>query len=104
MVNNSGITPLDTRVLVLPDLVEKKSPGGIILTETLKEKQQWAQVKGTFVAAGSNAFLEWGVAAARPEPGSRVVITQYGGVTHDGADGQKYVVMDDKDILALVEG
>ena len=39
MTNESGITPLDVRVLVLPDPVEEKTKGGIFLPEAHQERE-----------------------------------------------------------------
>ena len=101
--NSSGYQPLDVRVLVLPDEAEKKTAGGIYIPETAQEKAEWATTKATLVAVGSNAFLEWGDSALKPGAGSRVVMAQYAGRVHEGADGKKYRICNDADILALLE-
>lgn len=103
--NTSGFTPLDVRVLVRPDVVEEKI-GSIFVPEQHKEREQMAQIRGTLVAAGVNA---WGEAKANPdftapEPGTRVLIAKYGGIVVDGADGAKYRVMNDVDVTAVIEG
>jgi len=104
MNNESGFAPFDTRVLVLPDQVADKI-GSIILPEAKKEREAWAMTKGTLIAVGSNAFIEWGDAADKPMPGDRVIIAQYAGKQHEGDDGKQYRICNDKDILAgLVEG
>lgn len=106
MTNNSGISPLDTRVLVLPDTIEEKTSGGIFLPDQRKEREGWAQTRATLIEAGANAFMDWGDAARKPIPGDRVVIAQYAGstATHDGADGQKYRICKDEDVLAVLGG
>jgi len=105
MTNTSGVRPLDNRVLVKPDNVETVTKGGIILVDT--EKEQMAQVRGTLIAAGVNAWAE--AAATSPEfvtpsPGTRVLIAKYGGIVIDGEDGEKYRIMNDLDITAVLEG
>ena len=50
-----------------------------------------------------NAFVEWGEAATKPKPGDRVLFAQYSGAREKGADGEDYVVMNDKDLLAVIE-
>jgi chaperonin GroES len=104
-MNTSGVRPLDNRVLVKPDNVETVTKGGIILIDT--EKEQMAQVRGTLIAAGVNAWAE--AAATSPEfvmpsPGTRVLIAKYGGIQIDGDDGEKYRIMNDLDITAVLEG
>lgn len=104
-MNTSGITPLDVRVLVEPDMVEKKTAGGIFLPDDHTEKQQYAQIKATVTAVGVNAWTE----AARnpafrcPKPGDRVLIAKYGGIIVDGSDGKKYRILNDEDVTGLLE-
>lgn len=104
-MNNSGIKPLDMRVLVRPDPVEKRTAGGIILPESALEQKEHAQVKATLVAVGINAWCEAKVTRGfeAPKPGARVMIAKYGGVLVTGADGQEYRIMNDQDITAVLE-
>lgn len=101
-LNTSGFAPLDLRVLVLPDPVEKVTKGGIILPEDNAERKQMAMTFGTLVAVGENA---WEEAAGRsphfskPKPGDRIVFAKYGGIEIEGRDGQKYRLMNDEDII-----
>lgn len=108
-MNTSGVEPLDMRVLVKPDPTEKRTAGGIILPDQNVEQKEWAQIKGTLVAVGVNAWSE--AKATRgfvpPEPGARILFSKYGGVAIDGDDGEKYRIMNDEDItgvLVEVEG
>lgn len=105
MTNSSGIVPLDVRVLVRPDDVEKKTAGGIFLPEQHQEREQYAQIKATLVAVGVNAWTEAKANAAfvAPAPGDRVLIAKYGGIVVDGADGAKYRIMNDADVTGVLE-
>lgn len=104
-LNTSGFVPLDLRVLVLPDPVEKKTPGGIILPDDNAERKQMAMMKGTLIAVGENA---WEEASARspkftaPKPGDRIVFAKYGGITIEGTDKQEYRLMNDEDVIGRV--
>ena len=105
-MNNSGIIPLDMRVLVKPDAVEEVTKGGIILAASVVEQEKYATVKATLVASGVNAFAE---ARSNPEftppkPGDRVMIAKYGGVNIKGDDGDEYRIMNDADVVALLKG
>jgi chaperonin GroES len=106
-MNTSGIQPLDLRVLVLPDPIEEKTVGGIILPDQHKEREKFATMKATLIAVGVNA---WEEAAARsqifvkPVPGDRVLISKYGGVLISGDDGKEYRLMNDEDVTALLIG
>lgn len=100
--NPSGIVPTDVKVLVKPDPVEEKTKGGIILADTTKDKAKYAGTKATLIAAGPNAFREWGDGCDIPV-GSRVLYAQYSGARLEGLDGEDYVVMNDEDLIARVE-
>lgn len=102
MENTSGLAPVDLRILVKPEEPVTKI-GSIHVPDSVSEKQKYAGTTATFVAAGSNAFTEWGSAARKPEPGDKVLFAQYSGARHKGADGSDYVVMNDKDLLAVIE-
>jgi chaperonin GroES len=105
-MNNSGVQPLDLRVLVKPDSVEVVSKGGIILPPTATEADKFAMTKGTLVAVGENA---WEEAASRsphfrkPTTGDRVMIGKFAGVRLRGVDGEDYVLMNDEDVIGRLE-
>lgn len=101
-MNPSGIVPLDLRILVKPDPVEEVTKGGIILADTTKDRAKYAATSATLIAVGENAFREWGE-ARKPKPGARVCYAQYAGAEQKGADGERYVVMNDADLLAVIE-
>ena len=103
MKNESGIRPVDYKVLVRPDPVEQKTEGGIILTASSHEQQGWAQVKGTMIARGDGAFGKWSTAErAALSPGARVYYDKYQGIRVYGADGEEYVLMNDENIGAVI--
>lgn len=99
--NTSGMRPLDLRILTKPDVEDEITPGGIIKPQTVRDKAKYAATNATFVAAGDNAFSEWGDSALKPKPGQRVLFAQYSGAREPGRDGHDYVVMNDKDLLAV---
>lgn len=101
-MNSSGVTPLDVKVLVLPDPPREKTPGGIFIPETTKEKEKFAAVKATLVAVGPNAFAEWGTDNA-PGSGARILMAQYAGANVKGNDGKDYRLCNDEDIVAVLE-
>ena len=100
-MNAHGITPLDVKVLVLPDPVEEKTAGGIILTDATREKDGFASTRGLLVAVGQSAFAEW--AGDKPKPGDRIVTAQYAGITIKGDDGEKYRLCNDEDVVAVLK-
>ena len=99
-INQSGMQPVEYKVLVFPDKIEEKTKGGIILPDEAREKEEWAQVKATLVAIGGNAFENW--SPPLPSPGQRVYVAKYAGFRVRGADGEMYQLVNDKDVAAII--
>lgn len=99
-MNPSGIVPLDLRILVKPDEPVTKI-GSVLIPEAAADKAKYSGTKATLVAAGENAFKEWGE-TRKPEAGDRVLFAQYSGARHKGADGADYIVMNDADLLGVL--
>lgn len=110
MSNDSGIVPMDKRVLVKPDSAERVSKGGIIIPEANADRKDMAMMKATVVAIGETAWSEaihdarnFGVTFEAPATGARVMIAKYGGVEIEGTDGEKYRLLNDEDVIARLE-
>lgn len=121
-MNSSGFNPCGDRVVVLPDVLEEKTQGGIIIPESELNKHQLAQVTGVLIAVGPDAWTDrittverwigskWvpaerrttGYSKAFAEVGDRVSFARYNGLPFDGEDGQKYRLLNDEDITAKV--
>ena len=87
------IKPLADRVLILPVEVEQKV-GGIIIPDTAKEKPQ----RGKVVAVGNGTKDEDMILKV----GDEVFYVKYAGTEIEN-DGEKYLMMRQSDILAIVE-
>lgn len=87
------IKPLADRVLVLPAQVEEKV-GGIIIPDTAKEKPQ----RGKVVAVGNGTKDEEMVLKV----GDEVLYGKYAGTELEN-EGEKYLMMRQSDVLAVVE-
>jgi chaperonin GroES len=87
------IQPLADRVLILPAAAEEKI-GGIIIPDTAKEKP----LKGTLVAVGNGTKDEEMVLKV----GDQVLYGKYAG-TELEFDGEKYLMMRQSDVLAVLE-
>ena len=85
--------PLADRVLVLPAPAEEKV-GGIIIPDTAKEKP----LNGTIVAVGEGTKDEKMILQA----GDRVLYGKYAG-TELEYEGEKYLMMRQSDVLAIVK-
>ncbi|MGM9811643.1 MAG: co-chaperone GroES [Muribaculaceae bacterium] len=88
------IKPLSDRVLIKPAEAELKTAGGIIIPDSAKEKP----LKGTVIATGNGTKDEEMLVKA----GDTVLYGKYAG-TELEADGEKYLMMRQSDILAIVE-
>jgi chaperonin GroES len=87
------IKPLDERVLIKPQPEEEKTAAGLIIPDTAKEKKY----QGEVIAVGTDKELKEIVSA-----GDVVLYGRYAGdeITVDGED---YVLLERKDILAIVK-
>jgi len=93
------IRPLDDRVVIEPMEAEEKTPGGIVLPDTAKEKP----MKGKVIAVGDGKMLESGKRAELlVKKGDKVLYGKYAG-TEITVDGKEYLVMRESDILAKIE-
>ncbi|RMG42807.1 MAG: co-chaperone GroES [Methanobacteriota archaeon] len=93
------IKPLADRVLVKPLEEEDKTPGGIILPDTAKEKP----MRGKVVAVGDGRVDERGERVKMEvKEGDVVLYGKYSG-TEIKIDGEEYLIMRESDILAIVK-
>jgi chaperonin GroES len=93
------LKPLGDRVVVQVIEGEDKTSGGILLPQTAKEKPQEAEV----LAVGPGKLLEDGKRSAMEvREGDRVIFAKYGG-TEVKSQGEEYLIISEKDILAIVE-
>ncbi|HHT9152060.1 MAG TPA: co-chaperone GroES [Candidatus Hypogeohydataceae bacterium YC40] len=93
------IRPLDDRVVIERMEAEEKTPGGIVLPDTAKEKPQ----KGKIVAEGAGKLLESGKRVPLSvKKGDLVLFGKYAG-TEITVDGEEYLIMREADLLAKIE-
>jgi chaperonin GroES len=91
--------PLHDRVLVRRLDQEEKTPGGVIIPDTAKEKPMEGQV----VAVGPGARDDRG--ALQPielKPGDRVLFGKWSG-TEVKIDGEELLIMKESDIMGIIE-
>jgi len=93
------IKPLGDRVVVKPIEEEEVTKSGIVLPDTAKEKPQ----KGEVLAVGTGKLLENGERVPlEVKEGDIVVFAKYGG-TEIELDGEEYVILSERDLLAVIE-
>lgn len=94
-----NIRPLHDRLVIRRLEEEERSPGGIVIPDTAKEKP----VLGEIIAAGPGKMLESG--QRRPldvKKGDKVLFGKYSG-TEVKLNSHEYVVMREDDIMGVVE-
>lgn len=93
------IKPLGERVVIKVLEKEEKTASGIVLPDTAKEKPQ----QGEIVAVGTGKLLENGQRIAlEVKVGDKVIFSKYAG-TEVKLDGVEYLILTDRDILAITE-
>ncbi len=88
-----NIKPLADRVLILPSPAEEVTVAGIIIPDSAKEKP----LKGVVVAAGQGTKDEEMILKKDDE----VIFGKYAG-TEIEFEGEKYLIMRQSDVLAVV--
>ncbi|HVL98782.1 MAG TPA: co-chaperone GroES [Egibacteraceae bacterium] len=94
-----ALKPLEDRVVVQPHEAEETTASGLVIPDTAKEKPQ----QGTVVAVGPGRISDQGERIALDvSEGDTVVYSKYGGteITHNGED---YLILSARDILAVVD-
>ena len=93
------IKPLGDRVVIQPLAREEVTKSGIVLPDTAKEKPQ----EGKVVAIGTGKLLDNGQrVAVDVKEGDKVIFSKYAG-TEVKIDGQDYLILSEKDVLAIVK-
>lgn len=101
-MSNSGIRPVGETILVLPDQIEEKTAGGIIVgTPADIERQQLGQIEGVVVAVSPYAWADEEV--PRATVGDRVIFAKYAGMVRKGKDELTYRLINDTDVKAVLE-
>lgn len=93
------IKPLGDRVVIKVLEREEITRSGIVLPDTAKEKPS----EGKVVAVGNGKVLENGQRVALDvKVGDRIIFSKYGG-TEVKFEGEEYLILSERDILAVVE-
>lgn len=93
------LEPIGDRVIVKVKEEEEKTVGGIVLASNAKEKP----TEGEVVAVGDGAYAENGEKLPMTvKKGDVVLYDKYSG-TNVKYEGEKYLVLREKDILAIVK-
>ena len=94
-----ALKPLDDRVVVRALEAEQTTQSGLVIPDTAKEKPQ----EGEVMAVGPGRISDQGERIALDvSVGDKVVYSKYGG-TEVKLDGEEYLILSARDILAVVE-
>jgi len=94
------IKPLEDRILVQPLDAEQTTASGLVIPDTAKEKPQ----EGKVLATGPGRFDEQGAKRIPLDVkvDDVVIYSKYGG-TEIKYNGQEYLLLSARDVLAVVE-
>ena len=92
------LVPLFDRVVLKPLVAEETTKSGIVLPGQAKEKPQQAEV----IAVGPGGVVDGKEVVMQVKAGDTVIYSKYSG-TEVELDDEKYVIVKQSDILAVVE-
>lgn len=96
---NINIKPLEDRIVVQINEAETTTASGLVIPDSAKEKPQEA----TVMAVGEGRFDESGKRVPMDvKVGDVVVFSKYGG-TEIKYKGEEYLILSQRDVLAIVE-
>ncbi len=98
MATKTSIRPLEDRILVKPEEGEETTISGIVIPDTAKEKPQ----EGTVLAVGPGRFEDGARVPLDVSVGDTVLYSKYGG-TEVKHNGEEYLVLSARDVLAVIE-
>ena len=110
---NPGVQPFGSRILVQLKTAKKKTAGGIILTDDVRETEKYNTQIAKVVIVGSLAFKNRNTMETWPEgswctPGDFVRVPKYGGdrwsVTTETGEDATFVIFNDLDLVGRVTG
>lgn len=93
-----NIKPLGDRVVTKMVEAEETTQSGIILAGSAKEKPQFAEV----IAVGPGGVVDGKEVKMELKAGDKVIMSKYAG-TEVKLDGEEYVIISQKDVLAIVD-
>jgi chaperonin GroES len=97
MAKQFSLKPLEDRIVVHPSEEEEMTSSGIVIPDTAKEKPQ----EGTVVAVGPGRFEDGNRVPLDVAVGDKVIYSKYGG-TEVKVEGEEYLILSARDVLAVV--
>jgi chaperonin GroES len=94
-----AIKPLEDRIVVQASEAETTTASGLVIPDTAKEKPQ----EGTVLAVGPGRWEDGSRVPLDVKVGDKVLYSKYGG-TEVKYNGEEYLVLSARDVLAVIEG
>ncbi|MEG1642249.1 MAG: co-chaperone GroES [Synergistaceae bacterium] len=92
------LKPLGDKIVVKAAPNEEKTKGGLVLPDTVKEKP----VEGIVVAVGAGKVLDNGTRQPMDvQVNDKVIYSKYSG-TEVKFDGETYLIITERDVLAVI--
>lgn len=95
-----NLKPLDDRIVVRPNEAETQTASGLVIPDTAKEKPQQGEVLA--VGPGKRSETSGEVIPVDIKVGDTVLYSKYGG-TEVAVNGEDLLVLNSRDVLAVVE-
>ncbi len=94
------LVPLFDKVVLKPLVAEETTKSGIVLPGQAKEKPQQAEV----IAVGPGGLVDGKEVTMQVKVGDKVIFSKYSGTEIEtGNDDEKFVIVKQNDILAVIE-
>ena len=94
-----NLKPLEDRIVVRPNEAETQTASGLVIPDTAKEKPQQGEVLA--VGPGKRSETSGELVAVDISAGDTVLYSKYGG-TEVTVDGEDLLVLNSRDVLAIV--
>jgi chaperonin GroES len=93
------LRPLGDRIVVKAAPHEEMTKGGLVLPDTVKEKP----IEGIVIAVGTGKLNDDGKRIPMDlKPDDKVIYSKYSG-TEVKLDGEEFLVISERDVLAVIE-
>ena len=92
------LQPLEDRIVVQANEGDTTTASGLVIPDTAKEKPQ----EGTVVAVGPGRFEDGQRVPLDVAVGDAVIYSKYGG-TEVKVDGEEYLILSARDVLAVLK-
>ena len=94
-----SIKPLEDRIVIRQVEAEQTTASGLVIPDTAKEKPQVAEV----IAVGPGGMVDGKETPMVVKVGDQVIYSKYSGNEVKFGDDETYVIVSQKDILAVID-